>query len=97
MSISRRAVLSGLAAAPIATAAVATEELVDPYKQVQRDAMALAASMQAIHGGNWHTLVNHKHHMVAVSQIIGNPAEALHRVIGEDGTNTDTWLPVRAG
>lgn len=100
MPITRRTVLSGLAAAPMAAAPIAAagatggKTLLDPRDQARRDAMALAALMQSIHGGSWGTIVSHRG-FIMISRHAGEvPAEELHRVIAEDGTITDTWVPV---
>jgi hypothetical protein len=55
--VRRRSVLAGLLAAT-ALKPAAAEAKMDPYERVDRDAKALAASMAALHGGEWQVCVN---------------------------------------
>jgi hypothetical protein len=65
--VSRRSVVAGLFAGAVIIPAVA-ESAVDPYERVRLDAEALAASMKALHGGEWSVRANHDRCYVAVSR-----------------------------
>ncbi|MEI9417583.1 hypothetical protein [Mesorhizobium sp. Cs1321R2N1] len=69
-ALDRRTMLAGLAAIPsaIATGTVAASASVSPRDQVNLNAAALAASMQALHGGEWRLMIDHDLHMVIVSR-----------------------------
>ncbi|WP_353641354.1 hypothetical protein [Mesorhizobium sp. WSM2239] len=56
--VRRRSVLVALLAATALKPTLA-EATMDPYERISRDAKALAASMAALHGGEWQVCVNH--------------------------------------
>jgi uncharacterized protein (DUF2141 family) len=64
--LSRRAVVAGLFAASAATPSAA--DVADPRDRVRRAADALAASMKALHGGQWSVRISHDHGYAAVSR-----------------------------
>jgi hypothetical protein len=57
--VRRRSVLAALLAAT-AFKPTSAEATMDPYERINRDAQALAASMAALHGGDWQVCVNHE-------------------------------------
>jgi hypothetical protein len=61
--VNRRAVFSGLVAAAIIPKA---EAAMSPAEQVESDAKALAASMRALHGGEWDVRIDHAQQLVLV-------------------------------
>lgn len=63
---SRRSVFAGLFAAAAIGKAEASP---DPHKKVESDAAALAASMRALHGGEWRVMVDHELRYAAVSRL----------------------------
>jgi hypothetical protein len=63
--VSRRTVVAGLLAAVAASTAEATAK---PDEEVARAAAALAASMKALHGGEWSVRVSHRHGYITVSR-----------------------------
>lgn len=65
VGVSRRALVAGLLALPAIAPAQAA---IDPYERVKRDADALAASMQALHGGTWGIRINHDRAYAAVTR-----------------------------
>jgi hypothetical protein len=62
-NVSRRAVFSGLIAATIIPKA---EAAVSPAEQVESAARVLAASMKALHGGEWDVRIDHAQQLVLV-------------------------------
>ncbi|PBC00777.1 hypothetical protein [Mesorhizobium sp. WSM3860] len=47
-------------------------EVLDAYERVRRTADDLAASMQAVHGGSWSIVIDHKALVAAVSPHFGS-------------------------
>lgn len=63
--VSRRAVLGGV----LASASVVNVEAGEgPVERVRKDAERLAASMQAIHGGEWKIRIDHHACLVIVAR-----------------------------
>jgi hypothetical protein len=67
VGVTRRSIFAGLFAGAV-IGPVAAEAAVDPYERVRQDAEALAASMKAMHGGEWTVRVSHERRYVAVSR-----------------------------
>lgn len=66
-AVSRRSVVAGLFASAAASPTIA-ETSIDPHERVRLAADELAASMKALHGGEWSTRISHKHGYAKVSR-----------------------------
>ncbi|RUV13560.1 MAG: hypothetical protein E5X38_07225 [Mesorhizobium sp.] len=66
-SLSRRTVISGLAAGALAPAAVMAAP--DHHERASQLADALARSMAAIHGGEWRACINHNTAFVLIKPV----------------------------
>lgn len=87
--ISRRSFVAGVSLTSLAGAAGTSPAVAsDPHEQVRAAAEALAAAMQAVHGGSWDVFLNHNSKMAAVSKSArGRSGNSVSRwrVVREDG------------